>query len=106
MNETISIILATTILAISGLGLYMYKSSDSLQKDYDENNNEDYNENNFFNNSLNSLNFFNWRNNDNDNDNDNSDNDNEDDYDYKSYKKGGSKTQKNKKTNGTSKRRH
>jgi len=102
MNETITIILATTILAISGLGLYMYKSSDSSQKDNNEDYDEDYNENKLFNNS---LNFFNWSNNDNDNDNNNNYN-NKEDYEYKSYKKGGSKTQKNKKTNGISKRRY
>ena len=28
MNETMSLVLATTILAIGGLGLYMYKTSD------------------------------------------------------------------------------
>lgn len=28
MNETMSLLLATTVLAISGLGLYMYKSED------------------------------------------------------------------------------
>ena len=41
MNETISLLLATAILAAGGLGLYMYKS-DEVQKggenDYDEDN--------------------------------------------------------------------
>jgi len=40
MNDTMSLLLATTILAAGGLGLYMYKSSDNNQKggddDYDE----------------------------------------------------------------------
>ena len=40
MNDTMSVLLATTILAAGGLGLYMYKSSDDSQKggeeDYDE----------------------------------------------------------------------
>ncbi|MCJ7801110.1 MAG: hypothetical protein MUP82_01990 [Candidatus Marinimicrobia bacterium] len=31
MNETMSLLLATTVLAISGLGLYMYKSEDDDQ---------------------------------------------------------------------------
>ena len=35
MNETMSLLLATTVLALSGLGLYVYKSS----------NDENYNEN-------------------------------------------------------------
>jgi hypothetical protein len=38
MNDTLSLLLATTILAAGGLGLYMYKSPDNNQKggdDYD-----------------------------------------------------------------------
>ena len=44
MNDTLSVLLATTILAVGGLGLYMYKSGDGDQKggkyedDYDEDN--------------------------------------------------------------------
>ena len=41
MNDTMSLLLATAILAAGGLGLYMYKSSDEAQKggeDYDEDN--------------------------------------------------------------------
>jgi hypothetical protein len=44
MNDTLSVLLATTVLAVGGLGLYMYKSSDDNQKggkyddDYDEDN--------------------------------------------------------------------
>ena len=93
MNETISLILATTILALSGVGLYMYKSSVSFEKD------DDYDEDRLFNNS---SSFFNWSKNDN---NDNND-DIEEDYEYKSHKKSGIKTHKNRKTNGTSKRRY
>lgn len=33
MNDTMSLVLATTVLAIGGLGLYMFKSSED---DYDE----------------------------------------------------------------------
>ena len=36
MNETMSLLLATSILAIGGLGLYMYKQSDDF-KDRDMN---------------------------------------------------------------------
>lgn len=32
MNDTMSLLLATTILAAGGLGLYMYKSSDGNKK--------------------------------------------------------------------------
>ena len=42
MNDTISLLLATTILALGGVGLYMYKSDDS-QKGGD-----DYNEDTLF----------------------------------------------------------
>lgn len=58
MNETMSLVLATAILTIGGLGLYMLKSSDEIEYDIyneddfenevlDENddlNNEDYDE--------------------------------------------------------------
>jgi hypothetical protein len=37
MNDTMSLVLATAILAVGGLGLYMYKSSDDFAFD-------DYNE--------------------------------------------------------------
>ena len=40
MNQSMSILLATTILALGGLGLYMYKSTDD--------NNEEYNEESIF----------------------------------------------------------
>jgi hypothetical protein len=38
MNDAISLLLATTVLALGGLGLYMYKSSDDKKegKFYDE----------------------------------------------------------------------
>ena len=64
MNETISLILATTILALSGVGLYMYKSSVSFEKD------DDYDEDRLFNNS---SSFFNWSKNDKNDNNDNND---------------------------------
>jgi hypothetical protein len=44
MNESMSIFLATTILALGGLGLYMVKSSDEVPKECDE----EYNEEGFF----------------------------------------------------------
>ena len=43
MNETLSLLLATTVLAIGGAGLYMYKSDDSDQVGGD-----DYNEDTAF----------------------------------------------------------
>ena len=43
MNETLSLLLATTVLAIGGVGLYMYKSDESDQVGGD-----DYNEDTAF----------------------------------------------------------
>lgn len=43
MNDTLSLLLAASILAASGLGLYMYKSRDEDQKG-----GEEYNETNLF----------------------------------------------------------
>jgi hypothetical protein len=36
MNENLSILLATTILAIGGIGLYLYKTSDKERIEYNE----------------------------------------------------------------------
>jgi hypothetical protein len=45
MNDVKSLLIATTVLAIGGLGLYMYKNSDeSSFEDYDENNENEYND--------------------------------------------------------------
>ena len=64
MNDTLSLLLATSILAVGGLGLYMYKSSDENQRE-----GEYYNEDKFF--GSGSL----WDLNENENENEN-----EDDY--------------------------
>lgn len=45
MNDTMSLLLATAILAAGGLGLYMYKSPDDKQNGGDESN---YNEDSLF----------------------------------------------------------
>jgi len=42
MNETLSLLLATTILALGGAGLYMYKSDEQESED------NDYTEENIF----------------------------------------------------------
>lgn len=99
MNDSMSILLATTILALGGLGLYMYKSSDDNQKG----GNEEYDEEGIFGTSS----FFDWdKNNDEEDEENKKQNDDEDFIDYKPRKRGGSKTQRNRKTNGTSKRRY
>lgn len=114
MNESMSILLATTILALGGLGLYMYKSPDNGdQKGGDE----EYDEDGLFGTSS----FFDWGKNDdsdgvnemknkkaidvNDFEDKYENNDNDNYYDYKPRKRGG-KTQRSRKTNGTSKRRY
>ena len=96
MNETMSILLATTILALGGLGLYIYKSSDSEQKGATD----EYDEEGIFGKS----NFFDWNSKKEDHDED----DEPEQFDEEEYKprRKGSKTQRNRRTNGTSKRRY
>lgn len=101
MNEQMSILLATTILALGGLGLYMYKSSDEKQKGSED----DYNEDSIF-----GGNFWGTSNDDNNDDNnDNNDDEILDEYieeeDYKPRRKN-TKTQRNRKLKGTSRRRY
>jgi hypothetical protein len=49
MNETMSVFLATTILALGGLGLYMYKSNNNDDYQSDAGSENSYNENTLFN---------------------------------------------------------
>ena len=81
-----SLLLATAVLAASGLGLYMYKSEDNNQKGGD-----DYNEDSL-------LSF--W---DSNNEDELIDEDIVDDYVPKSKAKGG-KTKRNRKSGGTKRR--
>lgn len=91
MNESMSILLATSILALGGLGLYMYKSADDdNQKDGDN----EYDENNLF-----GSNF--WGTTDKDDEKIE-----EDLEEFKPRKRVGGKTQKNKKLTGSSRRRY
>ena len=100
MNDsTTSILLATTILSLGGLGLFMLKSSNDTE-------NEEYNEEKTFGEdhtlSLSSL--FNWG-----STNENSDEeDNLEEIDNNNYKprKKATKTLKNKKSTGSSRRRY
>lgn len=101
MNDSMSILLATTILALGGLGLYMYKSSDENQKE----GNEEYNESSIF-----GENFWSFSNDKNVDDDENLEQDlgedlEEEEYDYKPRKKN-TKTQRNKKSTGSSRRRY
>ena len=97
MNDNISLFLATTILAVGGLGLYMFKSSNDNQSGGDD---EEYNEDGLFG----SENFLNWGNNQDTGDNQDDDFIFEED-EIKPRKRGG-RTQRNRKSGGRSKRRY
>ena len=88
MNDTMSLFLATAILAIGGLGLYMYKSTDGLDI-------VDYNEDNLFEDDI----------------NDDFSSDDDDDYseDFNNYEpkvKSRGKTKRTKTSGGTKKKRY
>lgn len=93
MNETMSLVLATAILAVGGLGLYMLKSSDNIEY-------EIYNEDDFDNEVLD-------KNNDlsDDNYDDNYDENYDDQYyeeqEYEPKVRSRNKTKRNKKSGGT-----
>jgi len=121
MNESMSILLATTILALGGLGLYMYKSDNNDSEDKDNK----YSEEGLFGSSK--LTGW-WSTGDDSEDENNkskttkksrsnkhkhddySDLDEEyldlDDDEYEKPRRKSSKTLKNRKTNGSSKRRY
>jgi len=96
MNDSMSILLATTVLALGGLGLYMYKSSDDSQKGGDD----DYDENSLF-----GGNFWGLTNDKLDDEENLDEYLEEEEEDYKPRKRN-TKTQRNRKTTGTSKRRY
>ena len=89
MKDTMSLLLATAILAAGGLGLYMFKSSDDEQKG-----GEEYNEDSLFG----SGSF--WGSNKSDDD---VEQEEEDYYEPKVRSRGG-KTKRNKKSTGTKRR--
>lgn len=99
MNESISLLMATTILALGGLGLYMFKSSD----DENQKGGEEYNESSLF-----SSNFWGSDSNDNEiiceNELDNPLMDEDEDFPRK-RSKSKCQTKRQKRTSGT-KRRH
>lgn len=82
MNETTSLLLATTILALGGLGLYMYKNSDEQNGGGDE-----YDENELFGFEP-----------------DSEENDEFVDYEPKTRTRNGGKTKRNRKGSGTKRR--
>ena len=99
MNDSISILLATTILALGGFGLYLYKSSDDDRKEVE---NDDYNEDSIFGGNF-------WGSSDDKDDKDDKDENSIieeiEEEDYKPRRRGG-KTQRNRKSTGTSRRRY
>jgi hypothetical protein len=105
MNDSTSILLATTILALSGLGLYFYKTKhDDLDEGY---NKEDDNEESIFS----SSNLFNWgasedKHKDKDNDEDVISDNELEESEVKTRKRTSVKTQKNRKPTGSSRRRY
>ena len=96
MNDSLSILLATTILALGGLGLYMYKSSDDNKKGESD----EYNEDNIFGGNF-------WDLSDHKEDEEKNEK-NEDDLEEETFKprKRMSKTQRNKKFSASSRRRY
>jgi hypothetical protein len=95
MNDTMSLVLATGILAIGGLGLYMYKNND-LNTDNDD---ETYDENILFGKGG----FFGGKN----DEDENTDINDEEDYEVVEEPKKrvkGSKTKRARKTSGTKRR--
>ena len=94
MNDSMSVLLATAVLALGGFGLYMYKSSDKNDSD---DNDSTYNEDSLFGGS---SSFFGW-------DNNEADEDlvEEEPEDFKPRKRG-TKTQRNRKAVGNSRRRY
>ena len=97
MNDTMSLLLATTILAVGGLGLFMYKNSDDKESSGD-----DYNEDSLFN-----MGSFWGSNNDDDDDGTHKENEKEEEdveiYEPKSRSRA-SKTKRNRKTIGSKRR--
>jgi hypothetical protein len=98
MNETTSLLTATAILALGGLGLYMYKSDDKIS----DNQEETYNENSLFN-----MDFWNTKEeNEEENENNEFQTYDEDEYndDLRKRKVRQNKTKRQKKTGGTKRR--
>ena len=89
MNDTMSLLLATTILAVSGIGLYMYKSDD------EQKGGEEYNEDSLFS----SRDFWGSSNSD-----DNNEEELEEDYYEPKVRTRGGKTKRNRKSYGTKRR--
>ena len=110
MNDSASIVLATSVLALGGLGLYMFRMTHD--DDEDNQNNKDVKEDK--NNEENIMDFsslFNWGDPDNKDENKNTVQDNilddeTEEHEIKPRKKTPAKTQRNRKHTGSSRRRY
>jgi hypothetical protein len=104
MNDTMSLLLATTILATGGVCLYMYKNTDNEEETGDT----EYNENNLFGGLGNFFGSTEDEATNSDNNNDNETHSEEDDLDFyepKPKQRGGAgKTKRNRRTGGTKRR--
>lgn len=102
MNDTMSLLLATTILATGGVCLYMYKNNNNEEESGDT----EYNENNLFDGL---GNFFSLNENESDPNETHIEEYNEDDLDFEPEQKpkqrgGAGKTKRNRRTGGTKRR--
>lgn len=97
MNDSMSMLLATTILAVGGLGLYMYKSPDDSSSNDTSSNDED--------DLFGASSLFNWTTSEDSEDKPNDEKLEEYDEDIKPRKRG-AKTYKNRKSTGSSRRRY
>ena len=96
MNDSMSILLATSILALGGLVLYVYKSSDDNKKGGSD---EEYNEESIFGGNF-------WSLSDDKNENDEKLDDNLEEFDIYKPRRKNVRTQRNRKSTGISKRRY
>ena len=97
MNDTMSLLLATAILATGGLGLYMYKSPDDEQNDLDE---SGYNEDSLFG----SGNFWGSKEDEKEHEKDDEKEDDEATFYEPKVRTRGGKTKRSRKTSGTKRR--
>lgn len=99
MNETMSLLMATSILALGGVGLYMYKTDENKREDDAE-----YDEKGLFSSDLWGLNNDDEDNEKKENDYDNNYDSNDEEYDLPKRKSRVNKTKKSKKSGGTKRR--
>ena len=111
MNDSASIVLATSVLALGGLGLYMFRNTHDDQDDKDNQDVSNKKEKNTEENIMGLSSLFSWENTDDKDENKNTvldtviDNETEE-IELKPRKKTPAKTQRNRKHTGSSRRRY